>query len=74
MHRSIDMPKRGRGRGRGGFRFVIGGAADFTQLSETDKRRLLLLLQQERRKTGELQQKLAVAEQRLAHITIWPPS
>ena len=73
--RSIGMPKRCRGRGRGGFRYVIGDVADFTQESLSDERRLLLLLQQERRKTGVLQQKLAVAEQRLAHhITIWPPS
>jgi len=62
------MPKRGRGRERGGFRYVIGGAADFTQESLSDERRLLLLLQQERRKTRDLQQRLAIAEQRLAVV------
>ena len=34
--RSIGMPKRGRGRGRDGARFVIGGAASFTQEFESD--------------------------------------
>ena len=67
----------GRGRGRGGFRLVIGGVAQFTHLSETDKRRVLLLLQQEMEKTGDLQQQLthaqhplAATEQRLAEITL----
>ena len=54
------------GRGRGGFRLVIGGVAHFTQLSETDKRHVLLLLQQEMEKTGDLQQQLAHAQHRLA--------
>ena len=56
----------GRGHGRGGFRLVIGGVAHFTQLFETDKRRVLLLLHQEMEKTGDLQQQLAHAQHRLA--------
>ena len=55
-----------RGRERGGFRLVIGGVAHFTQLSETDKRRVLLLLQQEMEKTGDLQQQLTHAQHPLA--------
>ena len=56
----------GRGRGRGGFRLVIGGVVHFTHLSEIDKRRVLLFLQQEKEKTGDLQQQLAHAQHRLA--------
>ena len=56
----------GRGRGRGGFRLVIGGVAQFTHLSETDKRHVLLLLQQEKEKTANLQQQLTHAQHRLA--------
>ena len=40
--------------------------AHFTQLFETDKRRVLLLLEQEMEKTGDLQQQLAHAQHRLA--------
>ena len=45
---------------------VIGGVAQFTHLSETDKRRVLLLLQQEKEKTADLQQQLTHAQHRLA--------